>query len=118
VNGFDFEIPHTETQKHNYVREGVIRYLKKPQDMLLATDSPEMPYEFHQLVVYKALEDIYLKLGQQTLASTYEKKYSNEIKNLEKRYVDKIDFQVVRGQFSLNGQFYSGYNGSTLRRLN
>jgi hypothetical protein len=118
VNGFDFEIPHTQTQKHNYVREGVIRYLKKPQDMLLATDSPEMPYEFHQLIVYKALEDIYLKLGQQTLASTYEKKYSNEIKNLEKRYVDKIDFQVVRGQFSLNGQFYSGYNGATLRRLN
>ena len=84
--------------------------------MLLATDVPQMPYEFHQLIVYKALEDIYLKLGQQGLATTYERKYMKEINNLAKRYVDKIDQRVVRGRFHMaHGR--PTYDGTTLRRL-
>lgn len=75
-----------------------------------------MPYEFHQLIVYKALEDIYLKLGQQGLATTYERKYMKEVAQLAKRYVDKIDLQVQRGQFQL-GKAPAVFDGSTFRRL-
>jgi hypothetical protein len=88
----------------------------KPQDLVLATDVPQMPYEFHQLIVYKALEDIYLKLGQQGLAATYEKKYMKEVNGLAKRYVDKIDQQVVRGRFHMS-MGRPTYDGSSLRRL-
>ena len=121
VNGFDFEVIQiksggTTTTFHDYVREGVIRYLEKPQDLLLSTDVPKMPYEFHQLIVYKALEDIYLKLGQQGLATTYERKYMKEITVLAKRYVDKIDQRVQRGQFHM-AYGRPTYDGSTLRRL-
>tara|TARA_R110000744_G_scaffold130847_4_gene238611 strand:+ start:1863 stop:3323 length:1461 start_codon:yes stop_codon:yes gene_type:complete len=98
VNGFDEKIATTDKETV-YIKQAVMRYYKKPKDMLLATDSPEMPFEFHQLIVYKALEDIYLKLGQQGLATTYDQKYQKEIKQLQKRYVDKIDFLVRRGQF-------------------
>jgi hypothetical protein len=76
-----------------------------------------MPVEFHQLIAYHALENIYLKLGQQGLAANYEKKYLTEIKNLERRYVDKIDFQAQRGQFSF-GNSMGSLDGTTLRRLN
>jgi len=116
VDGFDFEVPKEVggTVKHDYVRQGVIRYLKKPQDMVLGTDVPEMPVEFHQLIVYKALEDIYLKLGNEKLARIYEKKYGDEVKNLEKRYVDKIDFKVQRGQFG----FTRGFRGYDVSDLN
>lgn len=119
--GFDFEVTQTKegetiTVFHDYVREMVMRYMVKPKDMLLSTDVPQMPYEFHQLVVYKALEDIYLKLGQQGLAATYERKYMKEINNLAKRYVDKIDQRVVRGRFHMaSGR--PTYDGTTLRRL-
>jgi len=58
-----------------------------------------MPFEFHQLIVYKALEEIYLKLGAQSLAMTYKQRYDKDIKQLQRRYVDKIDFMVQRGQF-------------------
>jgi len=75
-----------------------------------------MPYEFHQLIVYKALEDIYLKLGQQQLATTYERKYLKEVTQLQKRYVDKVDQRVRRGQFHFNRGRRS-LDGSTLRRL-
>ena len=119
--GFDYEV---EQQKdgvtievyHDYVREMVMRYMVKPKDLLMDTDVPQMPYEFHQLIVYKALEDIYLKLGQQGLAATYEKKYMKEINNLAKRYVDKVDQQVVRGRFHMS-MGRPTYDGSSLRRL-
>ena len=116
--GWDFEVEKNAQTGvlHDYVREAIIRYQMKPQDLLLSTDVPQMPYEFHQLVVYKALEDIYLKLGQTGLATTYEKKYMKEINNLVKRYVDKIDQQVVRGRFQV-AQGRMSYDGSSLRRL-
>lgn len=119
--GYDFEVEQVLDGEnvdvyHDYVREGVMRYMVKPRDILLATDVPQMPYEFHQLIVYKALEDIYLKLGQQGLAATYEKKYMKEINNLARRYVDKIDARVVRGRFQVaHGR--PTYDGSSLRRL-
>lgn len=119
--GYDFEVEQVLDGSnvdvyHDYVREGVMRYMVKPRDILLATDVPQMPYEFHQLIVYKALEDIYLKLGQQGLAATYEKKYMKEINNLARRYVDKIDARVVRGRFQVaHGR--PTYDGSSLRRL-
>lgn len=119
--GFDFEVLQVkELGKikvyHDYVREMVMRYMVKPKDLLLSTDVPAMPYEFHQLIVYKALEDIYLKLGQQGLAATYERKYMKEINNLAKRYVDKIDQRVVRGRFHM-AYGRPTYDGTTLRRL-
>ena len=119
--GYDFEVPQKKVGDnievyHDYVREMVMRFMVKPKDLLLSTDVPQMPYEFHQLIVYKALEDIYLKLGQQGLAATYEKKYMKEINGLAKRYVDKIDQRVVRGQFHMaHGR--PTYDGTTLRRL-
>jgi hypothetical protein len=122
VNGYDFEQESANdaysnlVQPKDFVREGVIRYLVKPQPMTLKTDTPNMPYEFHQLIVYKALEDIYLKLGQQSLATTYERKYTKEVANLAKRYVDKIDQQVRRGQFAM-GRAPAVYDGSTFRKL-
>jgi hypothetical protein len=76
--------------------------------MVLGTDSPELPFEFHHLIVYKALEDIYQKLGQQTLAATYRLRIEKDIKDLQKRYLDHIDSQIIRGQFAMNsrGTFY------------
>lgn len=115
VNGYDIEIEQiADRQYHDYVKTGIIRYYKKPKDLLLGTDSPEMPYEFHQLIVYKALEIIYLKLGDAGMAGTYEKKYEKAIKDLEKRYVDKIDVQPIRSQFGLPRSF-RGYTSSDLK---
>jgi len=119
VDGWDFEQEQQQvlgviTVIHDYIRLGRLRYYRKPKDMLLGTDSPEIPFEFHPLIVYKALEDIYLKLGQASMAATYEKKYTKELQNLTKRYVDKIDQQVQRGQFSFQST-WRGYDASQLQ---
>ena len=94
-------VPDGYTMYWRFMR---MRYMKKPQDLLLPTDTPDMPYEFHQLIVYKALENLYLKLGQMSLASTWEKKFNDDVKDLQKRYVDKIDMVLQRGSFSFENQ--------------
>jgi hypothetical protein len=114
--GFDTKkvISVGEEQETIYFRQMVTRYFKKPQDLLLDTDTPEMPYEFHQLIATRALQNIYLKLGQQGLASTYERKFDKDVKELQKRYVDKIDQHIQRGQFNI-GQARGRYDSSQLK---
>lgn len=119
VNGYDVKEEQVKegesiVRGEWFWRGGFIRYYKKPQDLLCATDSPEMPYEFHQLIVYKALENIYLKLGNSPMANVYQGKFDKEIKSLEKRYVDKMDFRPQRGQFSFTQRF-RGYDASMLK---
>ena len=49
---------------HDYVREMVMRYMVKPKGPTDgSTDVPQMPYEFHQLIVYKALRGHLLEVG-------------------------------------------------------
>jgi hypothetical protein len=96
------------------LREGVARYYYKPQLMGFDSDSPEMPYEFHQLIVYKVLETLYDKVGNVTNAQSYRARYEREVKQLQKRYVDHIDSLVQRGQFQL-GQFGRFYDSTSLK---
>jgi hypothetical protein len=89
VDAWDFEIKRKVEGGElivpkSYVKEGIIRYYKKPSDILLSTDSPELPYEFHPLIVTKVLEDIYMKLGQTVISQTYKARFEKEIKELQK----------------------------------
>jgi hypothetical protein len=45
------------------------------------------------------LEDIYNKSGNLTLASVYARKIKDAIKLCERRYIDHVDIDVVKGQF-------------------
>lgn len=94
------------------------RYYRKPPRLGLQTDTPEFPIEFHQLVVYKVLHDIYSKHDNLAQASNYQRKYDTEVKRLEKRYVDSIDIDLVRGQFGGATRAWSPFDPSSLRRIN
>lgn len=85
--------------QEQFFKKGVIRYVRKPKPLSMSTDTPEMPYDFHQLIVYKALEDIYLKLGSATMSKIYEDKIRREIKDLADQYLVQDDVSYRRGQF-------------------
>lgn len=63
-----------------------------------------MPYEVHQLIVYKVLETLYDKVGSISNADNYRRRFEKEVKDLQKRYVDHIDSMVVRGQFQIGAK--------------
>ena len=117
VDGFDEEVTPLAADQTNpglakdLLREGVARYYYKPTLMGFDSDSPEMPHEFHQLIVYKVLETLYDKTGNITNAQAYRARYEREVKQLQKRYVDHIDSMVQRGQFQLGqyGRFQYDY---------
>jgi hypothetical protein len=99
-------------------RQWECRYYRKPQRLGLQTDTPELPIEFHNLIVYKALHDIFSKHDSLSQAQTYQRKYDTELKRLEKRYVDAIDMELIRGQFGTPGRRYSPFDPNSLKRMN
>lgn len=90
----------TPKRLEDYFRRIELRYSYKPRRLALKTDTPELPYEFHDLIVYKALEDIFNKSGNVGLASYYETKYMKQVEQLEGRYINKVDIHIQRGQFA------------------
>jgi len=101
-----------------FLRYGEMRYIYKPQLLAEGTDSPQFPYEFHQLIVSKALEEVYLKLGNISMSETYRRRIDNDMKQLEKRYCDHIDSSVVRGRFNIGAtEGFAPYDWTSLRKL-
>ena len=99
-----------------FLRYGEMRYIKKPPILAEGTDTPEMPSEFHQLIVTKCLEDLYLKLGNMTMSEVHRRRIDTDMKRLEKRYVDHIDSSVVRGRFGIGAnEFFAPYDATSLR---
>ena len=102
---------------HRKFRQYELRYLQKPLPLCEVTDSPEMPYEFHNLIVYKALGNIFVKSGNLQMASMYEMKIDKSMLELQKRYLDRTDVSWQRGQFGMNGGGMR-YDYNSLRKLN
>lgn len=99
-------------------RRWEFRYYRRPHYLGLQTDTPEMPVEFHQLIVYKVLADIYSKHDNFSQVQNYTSRYNKELDRLEKRYVDSVDNTVVRQQFGITSRVYAPFDPSSLRRLN
>lgn len=105
IDAWDQEYEHVNTvvdvpkRIKDYFRRLELRYYYKPNSLTAATDTPELPYEFHQVIVNTVLEDLYNKSGNLGLAQVYGDKASKTMKELERRYVDHADVAVVKGQF-------------------
>ena len=98
-------------------RQFQLRYLQKPERLTLQTDTPQMPYEFHQLIVYSVLFEAFTKSNNTSMAAMYDKKISDSMKTLEKRYVDRADVFWRRGQFETQFSGFT-YDYASLRKLN
>jgi hypothetical protein len=121
INSFDFYNPAQAGGEllpkadEEYFRRLEVRYMKKPLRMGLATDTPQMPYEFHQLIVYGVLEDIYNKSGNTELADRYRVKIDKTIVGLERRYIDSVDTTFIRGSFTIGNDGFPFYDPTSLK---
>ncbi|CAB4173559.1 hypothetical protein UFOVP1228_27 [uncultured Caudovirales phage] len=121
INAFDYHNAlvqgdaETPGADEEYFKRLEMRYTKKPVRMVTTTDTPQMPAEFHQLIVYGALEDVYNKSGNTELSATYRKRIDKAMLQLEKRYVDSVDTVFVRQSFSVGSGRYPVYDGASLK---
>lgn len=102
---------------HRKFRQFELRYLQKPERLTERTDTPQMPYEFHQLIVYSVLFEAFTKSNNTSMAAMYDKKISDGMRTLEKRYVDRADVFWRRGQFETQFSGFT-YDYASLRKLN
>lgn len=103
IDGFDYHYEqtplHTPIPEEEWVQFGRIKYNYKPHQLCSATDSPEMPYEFHDLLLWQALAELAHKHGDHTVGVMYEKRVEKRIKDLAKRYTSQVGVDYRRGQF-------------------
>lgn len=79
-----------------YFRQLELRYLYKPIELTQITDTPPMPYELHELIVLKALEDYYVKKGNPQLAAIYRQRYEKDLLAATSKYTERPDIQHQR----------------------
>jgi len=85
----------------DYFRQAELRYLVKPKRLRYDTDTPALPWQMHQLIVNRALVDVYLKSNNINLANYYTKIYEKQMVQFKGRYLTKEDFAWQRGRFNM-----------------
>lgn len=83
-----------------------IRYMRRPARLVGYNDQPQIPPQYHVILVYKAVADLYLQYGQGSIANIYEAKAEQRMQQMKKRYLDRSDRLYRRGQFQ---EMPSGY---------
>ena len=83
-----------------------IRYMRRPPRLVGNNDEPQIPPQYHVILVYKTVAELYTQYGQGSIANIYEAKAEQRIQQMKKRYLDRSDRLYRRGQFQ---EMPSGY---------
>jgi len=81
----------------DYVQRLTLTYRYIPQPLAFQTDAPELPLEFHNLVVWATLRDIYLKNSNISMSQLYDQKYERGLRDLAKRHITYTDAMTTKG---------------------
>lgn len=100
---YEYDATGTPIAPEDYAMWGEMRYIYKPHQLGTDTDSPEFPYEFHDLLLWAALTDVYRKHGDLQTAEMYERRLEKRVKSLERRYTDYVDQFYAKGKFHVGG---------------
>ena len=83
-----------------------IRYMRRPPRLVGNNDEPQIPPQYHVILVYKTVAELYTQYGQGNIANIYESKAEQRLQQMKKRYLDRSDRLYRRGQFQ---EMPSGY---------
>lgn len=92
------------------MKKFLLRYLARPAKLAEAADSPAMPTEFHQIIIWKAVATLLRRCGDGRMASDYEKRAEAKMNSLVNAHTHRQDLGTVRGGWNY------GTNGPALSR--
>lgn len=78
----------------------LLRYLARPPKLCEASDTPAMPTEFHQVVLWKAVAVMLRRCGDAKMADDYEKRATNKMDSLVNAHTHRADIANRRGGWS------------------
>ncbi len=73
-----------------------VRYIYRPDPLVNDNDTPEFPSSSHQILVYMALRELFVKLDNMPQANLYERKTAQEMIKLEQRFLTQIPRRFVK----------------------
>ena len=76
-----------------------VRYLSRPQRLLDDGDVPSFPPEYHQLLVFRCCEQLFIKHGNGPLAELYRARAEGVLARMQKRYKTTRSQMLVKGNF-------------------
>ena len=76
-----------------------VRYLARPFRLLDDGDIPMFPPEYHQLLVFRCCEQLFIKHGNAPLAELYRERAEAVLARMQKRYKTTRSQMLVKGDF-------------------
>ena len=76
-----------------------VRYLARPFRLLDDGDIPMFPPEYHQLLVFRCCEQLFIKHGNGPLAELYRERAEAVLARMQKRYKTTRSQMLVKGNF-------------------
>ena len=77
-----------------------VRYLSRPPRLLDDGDVPGFPPEYHQLLVFRCCEQLFIKHGNGPLAELYRERGDAVLARMQKRYKTTRSQMLVKGNFA------------------
>jgi len=77
-----------------------VRYLSRPPRLLDDSDVPGFPPEYHQLLVFRCCEQLFIKHGNGPLAELYRERGDAVLARMQKRYKTTRSQMLVKGNFA------------------
>ena len=68
-----------------------LRYHRRPRPLVADTDSPEIPRQYHMILVYLTLEDLFMQLQEQNQGTIFRVRGDDMIRQMRKRYLSRDD---------------------------
>jgi hypothetical protein len=80
-----------------------IRYHKRPYRLTGDTDAPMIPPQYHMILVYLVLNDLYTQYGMGNLAQLYKARADEKLIDMQRKYLDRTDRVHRRRVFAGSG---------------
>lgn len=109
--------PASLPKNEDYFRRLQLIYYRRIEPLILPTDVPEMPLEFHDVIFRVAMSAVLYKNGDNVRAVAYERDANNALKEFAKRYLIQVDNDWRLGRFGVTDTYRSMYDTSSLRKI-
>ena len=76
-----------------------IRYHFRPRDLVSDNDTPVWPRQYHQLLIYAVLEDMFLQMQDTTQAGIFRSRGEQMLMQMRRRYLTRDDTRKKFARF-------------------
>ena len=91
-----------------------IRYHYRPKDLIADNDAPVLPRQYHVILVYLTLQDMFLQMQDTTQSQLFERRAATMLAQLRRRYLKRDDDRKRMQRWDRPRRFRNVYGTPTI----